>query len=116
MFPRHLRPSATAAGLVLTCALWWDSSHGQSVKINEFLASNVQVAPDNVDFDDYSDWIELRNTTAAPVSLAGYYLTDDPGRPIRWPFPNATTIPANGFLMIRADGFDAGPGETFRRE
>jgi hypothetical protein len=60
--------------LALTCALWWDSSHGQSVKINEFLASNVQVAPDNVDFDDYSDWIELRNTTAAPVSLAGYYL------------------------------------------
>ncbi len=45
--------------MALTCALWWDSSHGQSVKINEFLASNVQVAPDNVDFDDYSDYCAL---------------------------------------------------------
>ncbi|MFM7803149.1 MAG: hypothetical protein ACKPGK_01455, partial [Verrucomicrobiota bacterium] len=48
------------------------------VRISEFLASNTRSHPDIVDFGDYPDWIELENTTAAPVSLAGWYLSDDP--------------------------------------
>ncbi len=80
------------------------------------MASNVSVNPDNADFDDYSDWIELYNPTPAPISLDYHYLTDDLGAPVKWPFSPGTTIPANGYLTVRADGFDTGPGRTFVRE
>ena len=89
---------------------------GQSVRISEFMAANDTIYPDNHDFEDYSDWIELENTTGAPIDLSNYFLSDDPSLPLRWHIPTGTTIPANGFLVIRADGFDAGPGETYRRD
>lgn len=82
------------------------------VQINEFLAANTQAHPDVVDFDDYPDWIELKNTTASPVSLAGYFLSDDPANPFKWPFPAGASIPANGFLLVWADGHDAIPGQS----
>jgi hypothetical protein len=40
--------------------------------INEFMASNLSTHPDNSDFDDYSDWIELHNPDDAEVSPAGH--------------------------------------------
>ncbi len=89
---------------------------GPVLRLNEFLASNVTIAPDNVDFDDYSDWVEIHNAGGTEVDLDGYYLTDDLASPTRWPFPAGTRIAAGGYLVVRADGFNAGPGETFRRE
>ena len=85
------------------------------IRISEFLASNTRSYPDIVDFGDYPDWIELENTTAAPVSLAGWYLSDDPKKPFRWTFPATATIPAHGFLVVWADGENAFPGETWPR-
>jgi hypothetical protein len=85
---------------------------GADLRITEFLASNDTVFPDNADFDDYSDWIEIHNPGALPVSLDNHYLTDDLGLPTKWPFPSGASIPENGYLVIRADGFNAGPGET----
>ena len=88
----------------------------QSVRISELMAANATVFPDNFDFDDSSDWIELENTTGSAVDLESYFLSDDPTLPTRWRFPAGASIPANGFLVVRADGFDAGPGETHVRE
>lgn len=85
------------------------------VRISEFLASNAQSHPDIVDFSDYPDWIELENTTDQPVSLGGWYLSDDPARPLRWALPSTTVIPARGFLLVWADGKDAFPGQTHPR-
>ena len=51
-----------------------------------------------------SDWIELKNTTAAPVDLTGWSLTDDAAVPAKWTFPAGKTIPANGFLVVLATG------------
>ncbi len=85
------------------------------VRINEFLAANVSIHPDNADFDDYSDWIELHNPTAAAVDLRGYYLTDDLSAPTKWAFPAGANLAAGGYLVVRADGFSAGPGETHVR-
>ena len=85
------------------------------IRISEYLASNTQSHPDIVDFGDYPDWIELENTSAAPVSLAGWYLSDDPKKPFRWTFPATATIPAHGFVVVWADGEDAVPGETHPR-
>ena len=85
------------------------------IRISEFLASNTQSHPDIVDFGDYPDWIELENTTTAPVSLAGWYLSDDPKKPFRWNFPSTAVLPAQGHLVVWADGEDAVPGETHPR-
>jgi hypothetical protein len=85
------------------------------IQLNEFLASNTRAFPDIVDFEDYPDWIELKNTSGTVASLAGHYLSDDPANPYKWPFPATASIPANGFLLIMADGHDAVPGESFPR-
>ncbi|MDG2122830.1 MAG: CotH kinase family protein, partial [Verrucomicrobiales bacterium] len=92
------------------------TSAGAQVRINEFMAANATTYPDNADFDDYSDWIELHNTGDSNVSLNGYYLSDDPTEPLKWPIPADASIPANGFFVVRADGFDAAPDETYRRD
>ena len=92
------------------------SVSGQAVRISEFMAANTTTFPDNADFDDYSDWIELENTTDSAIDLSSYYLSDDLAIPLRWKFPAGTSIPGNSFFLVRADGYDAGPGETFVRE
>ncbi len=71
--------------------------------INEFLASNRTILPD--EDDEYSDWLELRNRGAQPVNLGGFALTDDPSDPGRWPIP-AVTLDAGGYLVIFASGKD----------
>jgi len=57
----------------------------------------------------FFDWIELKNTTAAPVDIGGWALTDDNDVPMKWTFPAGTTIPANGFLTVACSGRDLKP-------
>lgn len=97
--------------LSLAAALMALPAVGQ-VKINEFLAANTQSHPDIVDFDDYPDWIELKNDGTSPVNLSGYFLSDDPTKPLKWPFPASASIPAQGYLRVWADGHDAVPGDV----
>ena len=85
------------------------------IYINEFLASNVTIDADIVDFDDYSDWIELYNAEDVEVNIIGYYITDDLNNPYKWQFTESTIIPAKGFLRVWADGYDKNPGKTFTR-
>ena len=89
-------------------------AHAQ-VQINEIMASNTRSFPDVVDFEDYPDWIELKNTGGSVASLDNYFLSDDPANPYKWSFPASASIPANGQLMIMADGYDAIPGQSFPR-
>ena len=90
----------------------------QSYKIfiNEFLASNVSVDADIVDFDDYSDWIELYNDESFDVDIGGYFITDNFNNQTRWQIPPNTIIKAKGFLRFWADGYDDIPGHTYRRD
>lgn len=74
------------------------------VVINEFSVSNHDAFADG--FGDYSDWIELYNTTGSAFNLTGYYLSDKDNNPTKWQFPAGTTIPANGFLRVWATGRD----------
>lgn len=76
------------------------------VCINEFMASNAITLPDIVDYDDYSDWIEIYNLGDYAVSIGGWYLTDDLTEPNKWQFPNSLTLPAKTHLLIWADGCD----------
>ena len=105
--------------IVLLVFFIYHSSAAQQIQrifINEFLASNVSTDADIVDFDDYSDWIELYNDEDYDVDIGGYFITDNLNNPMRWQFPSSTIIKAKGFLRLWADGHDDVPGHTYRRD
>lgn len=56
----------------------------------------------------HSDWIEIYNTTAAPVDLTGAYISDDLDEPLKYALPASLSpvIPAYGHLILWADGQD----------
>ena len=87
-----------------------------AIYINEFLASNVSINADIVDFDDYSDWIELYNDEDIDVDIGGYFITDNLNSPTRYQFPQQLIVPAKGYLLIWADGYNDIPGHTYRRD
>jgi len=45
------------------------------VFINEFQASN-EITIQNPDFGNYSDWLELYNSSNVDIDLSGYFLTE----------------------------------------
>lgn len=77
--------------------------------INEFLASNLSGLAD--EDGQFGDWIEVKNRTDSPQSLAGWSLTDDPEQPGRWPFPDVT-VSAGGHLVVFASGKDRRVAES----
>jgi len=74
----------------------------KGVVINELMADNALTQQD--DYSEYNDWIEIYNNSSSTIDLSGYYLSDDVSSPEKWQFPSGTTINANGFLIIWADG------------
>lgn len=57
------------------------------------------------------DWIELRNTTALSIDLAGWTLSDAVSSPAKWSFPNGSTLPAGAFMIVMCDNrFEANTG------
>jgi hypothetical protein len=75
----------------------------QLLFVNEYQSSNTRTISD--DDGDFEDWVELYSTAPIPVSLAGYYLSDDDSRPLKWQFP-AITIHPGEYLIIWASGKD----------
>ncbi len=86
------------------------------VRINELMASNTRSFADITDFEDYPDWIELHNSDSSDAPIGGFFLSDNPARPYKWSIPSGATIPAGGYLLIMADGYDAAIGEIHRRD
>ncbi len=71
------------------------------IVINEFMASNTSTIADEA--GEFNDWIELYNTSGSPVSLNGWFLTDNPANLMKWDFPTNVSIPAYDYLIIWAD-------------
>ncbi|MEO0725076.1 MAG: CotH kinase family protein [Bacteroidota bacterium] len=71
------------------------------VVINEFMSSNSNTLFD--EDGESSDWLELFNTGDEPVSLAGYYLSDDADELQKWPFPAITLSPKSYLLVFCSD-------------
>lgn len=53
-----------------------------SVRISEVMAGEQLVLPDA--YGEFSDWVELYNTTQREIDLAGWCLSDDPADPQKW--------------------------------
>lgn len=75
--------------------------------ITEFQATNHTTLVD--DFVEFSDWIEITNPDAAPVSLAGWRLSDDSAVPDKWVFPALTLDPGQA-VVVFASGRDIRTG------
>jgi hypothetical protein len=71
------------------------------VVINEFMASNTKSLSDPQ--KEFDDWIELHNLSDRQIDLSGMYLSDKKENPKKWTFPENTTIPSGGYLILWAD-------------
>lgn len=69
------------------------------VVITEFMAANSTTLAD--EDGDFSDWIEIHNTSDATVNLLDWALTDNASNLTKWRFP-ATNLPPAGFLVVFA--------------
>jgi Lamin Tail Domain/Secretion system C-terminal sorting domain len=75
------------------------------VYINEVLTININDTIDN--YLEHEDWFEIYNPGNTPVSLVGYYFSDNPENSMKWQvpatFPDSVTVPAQGWLLFWAD-------------
>ena len=72
-----------------------------AIVINELMAFNTKSITDPQ--GHYEDWLELHNVSDAPVNLTGMYLTDKIDNLKKWAFPEGTSIPADGYLLVWLD-------------
>ncbi len=71
------------------------------IVINELMAANTKSLTDPQ--GQHEDWLELHNLTNEVVNLSGMYLTDKEDNLTKWAFPENTTIPARGYLLVWLD-------------
>jgi hypothetical protein len=71
------------------------------VVINELMPVNNTTITD--EYGEYDDWIELFNLSSSTVDISGYFLTDSKKELTKWVFPQGTSIPGKGYLIIWAD-------------
>ena len=79
------------------------ASRGNTLIINEFMASNRFVLAD--EDGDYPDWLELHNAGETAIDLKDYWLSDDETQPFMWSFPSLTIEPGS-YLVVFASGKD----------
>lgn len=65
-----------------------------AIVINEVL-SHTDASPDG-------DWIELLNSTAAPIALDGWWLSDSEGSPYKFRIPTNTVLGPGAFVVFNA--------------
>ncbi len=94
----HLTTSLLYAALFFFCVA---SLNAQSVVINEIMALNAETLQDRD--GDYSDWIELCNTSENSMNLGGYFLSDDAFNLKKWTF-TSINVPPKAFLIVFASG------------
>ena len=100
----------TLISLCVTCtalllfAVWlahfYRHYSGEGLYINELLASSDSILLSESSAN--AEWIELYNSTSAPVNLEGYGLSKDPDEPYLWTFPDVV-IQSKGYLLVFMD-------------
>ncbi len=78
--------------------------------INELMGANRQTIVD--EYGEYSDWMELYNSSDQTVSLDGMYLSDDMRAPTKWKIRSAKIAPRD-YCIFWLDGDESqGPRHT----
>ncbi len=72
-----------------------------AMEITELMATNKSYEPDT--FGEFSDYIEVHNTSDQEINLKGYYLSDDAADPMKWCFPDVT-LAAGHYLLVYCSG------------
>ncbi|MFH1880773.1 MAG: CotH kinase family protein, partial [Bacillota bacterium] len=72
------------------------------VYITEVMVSNDSVAIGVAGLNE--DYIELYNSSATPVDLSNYGLSDNLGRPRKWQFPLGSVIEPGEYKIVTLDG------------
>ncbi len=75
-------------------------------QLSEIMANNVSAVSNGGAFPP---WIEIQNTSGTAASITGWQLSD-PVTSAKYTFPSATTIPANGYLVVWCDSATTAPG------
>jgi len=70
--------------------------------INELQSLNDTTIADA--YGEYDDWLELYNGSGYDCDLSWAFLSQDPLLPETYRFPPGTVVPAEGFLLVWADG------------
>ncbi len=65
---------------------------------------------------DYGAWIEIYNKADYPIDLTGYTVSNNLSRPLKWVFPDGTSIAAKGYLALQLDGSLPRDGESAATE
>ena len=71
--------------------LFFNLAYTQEVVINEIMSANGNTIMD--DFGDYSDWVELYNSSSETISVYQWCLSDDENELDKWQFPDTTIFP-----------------------
>lgn len=71
------------------------------IRVNELLAHTSL---------PQTDAVELFNPTTEPVSVGGWFLTDNFANPKKFRIPDDTIIPAGGYLVFDENDFNPTPG------
>lgn len=93
---------------LISALFFWQIANAQNIRINEVMLGNSTSIQDE-NGEEYS-WIEIYNSGADSVNLAGYYLSDNPSSPFKWRFEEYW-IKSQEYLIVMASerNLQAGP-------
>ncbi|MCM1482698.1 MAG: OadG family protein [Muribaculaceae bacterium] len=90
---------------IVACAAVASAQGRRGLRINEVMVSNDSSIVD--DYGRHSAWIELFNSTFAPLEISSVYLTNDKSNPKKYPVPLGdvnTEIPSRQHVIFWTDG------------
>ncbi len=89
--------------LILLALLCLHSGLKGQLRFNEVIAVNNGGLVNPLSGEP-GDWIEIYNSGSEAVDISHYYLSDRPEAPFMWIFPENTSIPADGYVLVWTDG------------
>ncbi|MBR1685662.1 MAG: lamin tail domain-containing protein [Clostridia bacterium] len=75
-----------------------------SLIINEIMASARSGLAD--EDGEFSDWVELYNTTDSTISLDNYALSNKESKPLKWRFPQGAVVAPHSYYLVFCSGKD----------
>lgn len=86
---------------------------GYAIVLNEYNVSNVPGTGQGDDKGVFSDYVEIYNNFGAKLSLAGYYLSNDPNNLYKWKFPSNFILDIDEYQVVWLSGRDYNDGVNF---